>query len=885
MNQSLHIKTNKMKKILLLLLLLVAGMAKAQNITIPDPVFKAKVLASTAANAVVQNNMGVNIQIDADNDGEISILEAMEVYGLDIGNLNYDAPGPFITDMTGIDNFPNLRSLKCGGHQITSLDLTFLSSLRTLDCSHNQLTSLVADNLIQIEYLDCSFNHITSLDVSMLTTLQHLDCRANLSIPSINVAPLTNLQFLSVGGNALTSLDVSTLASLKNLDCSANQITALNLPAMPLLEVLFARDNLLTSIDLTPVPNLIELDLGQNSLTTVDITNMPDLKHFSCEINQISSIDFSGQTQLNLAFVANNLLTTLDLSQMPQLYFLDCGENQISTLDLTLTPMLGALICDNNLLTTIDVSGCLPMHNLDCRNNQLETLFLKNGAITSAASNFDFSGNANLEYICADEGEAAFIQSKIVDYGYTNCFVSTYCTFTPGGNYNTITGTILLDSNNNGCESSDPKEPNIKLSINDGTTTGATFTNVNGNYNFYTAAGDFTIAPQVENPSFFNFSPATTSAAFADANNNVSTNNFCVTANGIHPDAEIVIAPLTRARPGFDATYKIVYKNKGNQILSGNVVFNYDDSVLDLISVSTPPNVQSAGQLQWNYTNLLPFESRSVTITLNVNSPLETPAVNLDDILVYSATINPIAGDESTADNQFTFNHTVVNAFDPNEITCLEGDSVATDAIGEYLHYIANFENLGTADAENVVVRIDVDPTQYDINSLQMLNTSHNSYTRVTGNTVEFIFEDINLEAAQGNPPVGGHGNILFKIRSKDNLVSGDTVTKMANIFFDYNAPVTTDIAETTFASLKKPDFEQDNSLEIYPNPTTGMVTIKSDFEIKSIELFDIQGRVLQTSIESLNTTSLDLSARAKGMYFLRITTSNGTNVEKVIKN
>jgi hypothetical protein len=50
-----------------------------------------------------------------------------------------------------------------------------------------------------------------------------------------------------------------------------------------------------------------------------------------------------------------------------------------------------------------------------------------------------------------------------------------------------------------------------------------------------------------------------------------TTQNFCITANGVHPDLEIVIAPIIPARPGFSAEYQIVYKNKGNQVMSQSI--------------------------------------------------------------------------------------------------------------------------------------------------------------------------------------------------------------------------------------------------------------------------------------------------------------------------
>ena len=115
------------------------------------------------------------------------------------------------------------------------------------------------------------------------------------------------------------------------------------------------------------------------------------------------------------------------------------------------------------------------------------------------------------------------------------------------------------------------------MNINNGSQQGTSFADENGNYIFYTQEGTFTVTPQLENPSLFTVSPTNATVNFSTTNNLVSTNNFCITPNGVVPNAEIVVAPVTPARPGFDAEYKIVYKNTGNQVLSGQVYFYYDD--------------------------------------------------------------------------------------------------------------------------------------------------------------------------------------------------------------------------------------------------------------------------------------------------------------------
>ncbi|WP_395042897.1 T9SS type A sorting domain-containing protein [Flavobacterium sp.] len=146
------------------------------------------------------------------------------------------------------------------------------------------------------------------------------------------------------------------------------------------------------------------------------------------------------------------------------------------------------------------------------------------------------------------------------------------------------------------------------------------------------------------------------------------------------------------------------------------------------------------------------------------------------------------------------------------------------------------------------------------------------------------VFEDINLAATSGNPPVGGHGNVLFKIKSKNDLVVGDSVSKTANIFFDYNAPINTDPTETIFQALSNTVFNLDESIVLYPNPVNSIININCKNSIKTIELYDVQGRILQTILENDNTSTIDITNKSNGIYFVKITTEIGSKVEKVVK-
>ena len=862
-----------MKKTLFFLLLF-TGMVKAQIVTIPDAEFKTLLLSASVTNEIASDALGNSIKIDANNDGEIQNSEALKVFGL---NVSYTT----IIDVTGITSFTNLNTFTCEGNSnITTLNLQGLVNLTYLNCSSNLLTSLDVTSLVNLTTLKCSNNKLASLDVTPLVKLSYLACFQN-QLTSLDINPLLNITYLDCQKNKLSSLDVTPLVKLTYLNCSSNQLALLDVSPLVKLSIFGCSENQLTTINVKPLIKLTGFSCSSNRLTSLDVSPLINLTSLNCSNNQLTLMDVGLLVNLTSLDCSNNQLTAIDVKPLVDLTNLNCSSNQLTTLDLSTLVNLAVVRCSSNQLTVLDLTNQINLASLNCATNNLTMMFVKSTKLV-ANVNFNFSQNQNIQYICADEKQFADVQSKLDEYGYTNCHINAYCSFVPEGAYNTIKGNCKLDSNNNGCDANDINTSDLKIKINNNTNE-ASLVNAAGDYVFYTGTGSFILTPQLENPTYFTVSPTDVVVSFSTKKNETKLNDFCITPNGVHSDLEVVMAPIKVARPGFDATYKLVFKNKGNQTLSGSVNLTFDDEKTDFVSAEPVVATIATNTLSWEYANLQPFESRVITVVLNVNSPLENPAVNNGDLLNFITSITPVAEDEMPLDNQFVFNQTVVGSMDPNNVICLEGERVSPSEIGNYLHYVINFENKGTYYAENVVIKIEVDPIKYDINSLQLLNTSFPSYTRITGNVVEFIFKNINLQAVKGDPPVGGHGDVFFEIKSKDSLHDLDKVVKKANIFFDYNAPVLTNDAETTFAALNNAGFQLDASIAVYPNPASSKINVKATTSIKTIDLYDLQGRIIESAIG--NNTFIDISKQQKGVYFLKITTEKGSKLEKIIKN
>jgi uncharacterized repeat protein (TIGR01451 family) len=624
---------------------------------------------------------------------------------------------------------------------------------------------------------------------------------------------------------------------------------------------------------LADVNNTIAFASNGTTSIKIDINNNGEIE--TNEALLVYSLDVSNSSIASLEGLQNFI-------NLKQLF---CNNNQINTLNLSSNINLIHINCNNNLLTSLDTSNITNLSfGISCNNNLLSSLNLK-GIGSSFIYTFNgltYSNNPNLDYICIRENIpelTSYIIDSNIFLGLSNVVINSYCSFNPGGTFYTIQGNTKYDANANDCDTNDANFANLKINLTDGTNSGSVIANTSGNYNLPVSAGTHTLTPVLENPTYFVVSPSTAMVTFP-ASTSPFSQNFCVSPNGIHNDLEIVLIPITIAKAGFDASYKIKFKNKGTQTQSGVINLNFPDAVLDLVSSIPVTSTTTTNVLTYNFSNLQPFESREINIVFNLNAPTETPALNEGSILNYVATITGLT-DETPLDNVAELNQTVYNSFDPNDKICLEGTNLNPSKIGDYLHYKIRFENTGNANATNVVVKDMIDVSKFDMATLLMVATSHDCYTKISeGNKVEFIFENINLPfTANAND-----GYVVFKIKSKSNLVAGDQVSNLAQIYFDYNFPITTNTATSNFQTLGLNEFSSSKNFIIPPNPTNSVLNITNfnNSIISSITIYNLLGQQMQTIINP--NEIIDVSNLQSGNYIVSIKTEKATENFKFIK-
>ncbi len=71
---------------------------------------------------------------------------------------------------------------------------------------------------------------------------------------------------------------------------------------------------------------------------------------------------------------------------------------------------------------------------------------------------------------------------------------------------------------------------------------------------------------------------------------------------------------------------------------------------------------------------------------------------------------------------------------------------------------------------------------------------------------------------------------------------------------------------------------------EVYPNPFDDLIFIESHQNINRVEVLDMNGRIMMTSHQDNHSIQLDLKSLSTGIYLMRITSNNQSEIHKLVK-
>lgn len=449
--------------------------------------------------------------------------------------------------------------------------------------------------------------------------------------------------------------------------------------------------------------------------------------------------------------------------------------------------------------------------------------------------------------------------------------------------YNIIKGKVYADDNGN-CVQNTGENGISGLSVS--TTSGSYgYTNVSGDYMIYTSAMSTNVTHV--NPLYSNvICPAgnTQAVNFATLGDTVTVDFADQYIVGIN-DLQITYFPGV-ARPGFVQNGWINYKNAGTTTISGVTISLTHDSILTYNSSSPASSSYSYPTIGWNIGTLNPGQQGTISTAFTV--PLITAGGYIGRILHYTAQINPVAGDQTPANNSVSPTAIITASYDPNMKEVMPaGNITAADSI---LHYTIHFQNTGTDTAFTVVLK-DTLSQFLDITTVEPGVASH-PYTFNVAYTGEltWTFNNIYLVDSATNEPAS-HGFATFTVKQKANNPIGTHIDNTASIYFDFNpAVVTNTVSNMVIDPSAIAEFASANSnIKVYPNPfsdaTTFVIHSDKTNETYTFELFDVLGKkVMEQTNITAKQFSINRNSLENGMYFYKIYTAESVvGVGKVI--
>ena len=501
-----------------------------------------------------------------------------------------------------------------------------------------------------------------------------------------------------------------------------------------------------------------------------------------------------------------------------------------------------------------------------------------------------------------------------------------------------IKGNIFYDENQNGQKDSlemGLSYLNIELNPNEL----GSFSNQYGEYWFATDTGDCIVS---YNP--INYWALTTDSA---------EYNILLTATepiidsldfGFYPDTIIteISGTVTSSSTRCDSDIMLWINFANTGTTNPNIIVEFViDASYSYITSSISPDSIIGQNLYWFFDSLEFFQEEM--ISLIVHSP---DFNSMGNTINYTVNFYNASGDVLYLTETLT--ETITCSYDPNDKIVTPKGIGTQGYVSRYdtLEYTVRFQNTGNAEAINIKIRDQIDEN-INIQSMQILASSHNVQAYVEQNRwLVFNFENIMLPDSNVNE-LESHGFVKYRLVVDTNSLPNTPIYNTANIYFDNNPAVVTNIILNTVECYITPTAPSIEAIDTVLSVTTPYqvqwyledtvifgATDTSYFPTEQgnymVEVFDENGCssfsgvfVLTNNEEitdkpniktypnpttgivmveaininrievidingkniftSQNTNKIDLSNQPKGIYFIRITSEKTVVVEKVV--
>jgi hypothetical protein len=157
-----------------------------------------------------------------------------------------------------------------------------------------------------------------------------------------------------------------------------------------------------------------------------------------------------------------------------------------------------------------------------------------------------------------------------------------------------------------------------------------------------------------------------------------------------------------------------------------------------------------------------------------------------------------------------------------------------------------------------------------DLGTLEMLSASHPYHYEITdGPSLAVTFDNILLPDSATNE-AASNGFVKFRVKPLPQFDYGTMIPNQAGIFFDFNAPVLTNLTVLTIQHMVRTnDIKDQIEFNLFPNPTsTSLYLIQPDKNanhVQEYEIMDALGRRLLSG--EINGEEIEVADLSPGIY------------------
>ena len=509
---------------------------------------------------------------------------------------------------------------------------------------------------------------------------------------------------------------------------------------------------------------------------------------------------------------------------------------------------------------------------------------------------YNWSGGNKTNTLAGQKTGYYFV--NVSDVNGCDLNTSVFLPFNPNNDdcYCSIEGTVFHDLNENCVQ--DAGEPGIMNAQVHCKGIGYMYTDASGHYAFQAKTGTYEVSESIQT-----YSPLSACqnnkiiVSVTAASGCTHTVDFANKLNPIH-DVQIGLWNDNYAVPGFTHTQNMVITNAGT-IDENNIIGSYTtDNQLGVPSFT--PNFLNQAISAGYYINSsnMPLTAGSsqhikVTYTVPTNIPLNTE-LYFTDSTNYQSPMSTWVNDYTPWNNVNQKRTTVTGSFDPNfmEVSpqgkteygyILQQDSV--------LDYMVHFQNYGNYFAQDVVVKIFLDPNLAFDSVRPTYSSSPALITRDENNMLIYTFKNIHLYPQSWNEALS-KGFFSFSVKQKPSLTKGTKIQNKSDIYFDFNAPITTNTTLNTIDYRVSTNPEPSNDLiqKLYPNPSNSHFTLELNGfnnEKTQVIIMDLYGRQIKSvNMDKNNKQSIEINTTDinSGVYFVQVISgSQKSSIHKLI--